>query len=212
MTRVNWDVSGQRLFHTGVDRGMLYVGVAAGVPWNGLASVTETRTGGDAQPVYLDGRKVQNTAGEEDFGATIETFTFPIEFSGCAGRVQLAQGLYAADQPKQPFAFSYRTLIGNDLVGPRFAYRIHVVYNAIGNIADFTHETVAASPAVKTYSGQISTVPFPVTGYRPTSHVIVDTRHVSSDGVEAIENMLYGGFTNGPMLPTVDELITLMAS
>lgn len=211
MARVVWDKSGQRLYHAGVDRGMLYVGISVAVPWNGLVSVTETRTGGDAQPVYLDGRKVQNIAGEEDFGATVQTFTFPIEFSGCAGRVQLAAGLYAADQPKQPFSFSYRTLIGNDVVGTRFAYRIHVVYNAIAKIDDFTHETNSASPSAKTYSGEISTVPVALTGFRPTSHIIVDTRKVSPDNLAAIEDILYGGFTNGPMLPSVPDLAALLS-
>jgi hypothetical protein len=211
MTRVIWDQAGTRRYHTGVDRGMLYVGEAVAVPWNGLVSVSEKRSGGDAQPVYLDGRKVQNIAAGEFFGATVQTFTFPIEFSACAGRFQLAAGLYAADQPKQEFGFSYRTLIGNDTQGTNFAYRIHVVYNAIAQIADFEHETNGDSPTAKIYSGDITTVPVAIDRFKPTSHIIVDTRNVSSDNLASIEDILYGGYLNGPMLPDISDLVALLS-
>jgi hypothetical protein len=212
MSRVTWDASGQRLFHAGVDRGMLYVGAAVAVPWSGLLSVTESPTGGDGQPYYLDGQKVLNIPAGQDFAATIETFGAPDEFAPCAGRFLLAAGLYASDQPKQTFGFSYRTLIGNDVAGTSFAYKVHIVFNALAKIADFTHTTVSETPSAETYSFDISTVPIAISLRRPTAHVVFDSRHVSSSTLFSIEDILYGDDVDDPRLPTATELATLLAT
>jgi hypothetical protein len=208
MTRVTWDSLGERLFHTGVDRGMLYIGDDA-VAWNGLASVTEAPSGGDVQSYFVDGQKVLGIPTVEDFAATIEAYSAPVEFAPCAGRAYLSQGLYAADQPKKTFAFSYRTLIGNDVVGSSLAYKIHIVYNALAQISDFAHTTKSDSPSVQTRSWDITSVPVSSTGFKPVSHFVVDTRINTAGPINDLEDILYGTDDDEPRLPTMDELSDL---
>jgi hypothetical protein len=210
MPTLTWDVQGTRLYFTGVDRGMLYVGDDVAVPWPGLTAVTENPSGGDPQPFYLDGTKILNTSAGEDFAATIESLGAPDEFAPCAGRVHLSTGLYAANQVPKTFSFSYRTLIGNDLSGIEYGYKLHVVYNATAKIADYVHTTNSDSPSVKTYSFDITTVPVTVDGYRPTSHFVFDTRYVNDFVVARLEQILYGDDTHDPRLPTPEELVTLL--
>lgn len=214
MTRVTWDVAGQRLFHTGVDRGMLYTGdlIPLAVPWTGLASVTEASAGGSAAPYYLDGQKILNLVTGENFAGTIEAFASPDEFAPCAGRSRLSTGLFAADQPRQTFGFSYRTLVGNDTVGTSYAYKVHVVYNANAQVSNFVHATLTNDPSPKTNTWAFTTVPVVGYGFRPTSHVIFDTRKVSSGSMLAVEAMLYGDDSNDPRLPDISELIPLLTS
>lgn len=211
MTRAVWDDEGQHFYQTGVDRGMLYVGTVA-VPWVGLVSVTEDPSGGDGQPFYLDGQKVLNVPAGEDFNATIESFAFPIEFASCAGRFQLGAGLYATDQPKTTFGFSYRTLVGNEEIGTTLAYKIHIVYGATAKLPDFSHETISDSVSAKTISFSVSTVPVQIPGFRPTSHLVVDTRRVTLDILNEIEAILYGDDNGDARLPTPDELVTILNS
>jgi hypothetical protein len=214
MTKAIWDDVGLRLYHVGVDRGMLYTGdkIPLAVSWNGLASVTESPSGGDPQPYYLDGRRILNIASGEDFAGTIEAYASPLEFAPCAGRLRLSPGLFATDQPRQKFGFSYRTLIGNDTLATGFAYKVHVIYNATAQISDFTHGTLVASPAPQTYSWTITTVPVVSPGVKPTAHVIFDSREVSVDALSGVEAILYGDDTHDPRLPLVSELVTLLAS
>lgn len=212
MSRVTWDNTGERLYHAGVDRGMLYVSQGVITPWNGLVSVTETPANADPQPWYLDGQKVLNVPGGIDFGATIVTYAMPLEFAPCAGRLQLAGGLFATDQPKMPFSFSYRTLIGNDVQGTSLGYKVHVVFNATAKTADFTHASISNSPTAETYSFDVSTVPIAITGYRPTAHIVVDSRLVTDDILTAFENVLYGSTLNDPRLPTTEDLTPLLTA
>jgi hypothetical protein len=207
--RVSWNNSGERLFHTGVDRGMLYVGNAAGVPWNGLISVTENPSGGDATPTYLDGQKVLNVPGGENFAATIEAYGVPIEFAPCVGWGSLASGLFATEQPKETFGFSYRTLIGNDVEGTAFGYKLHIVFNALAKNADFSHKTITDSPSVQPYSFDVTTVPLPVSGQRATAHFIFDTRVVTENNIAKIESILYGSDTTDPTLPDATTIFNL---
>lgn len=211
MPRATWNDAGTRLYHTGVDRGMLYTSLFS-VPWNGLVSVTESPDGGDPVPYYLDGRKVLNISASENYKGTIQAFSAPLEFAPCAGRLLLSPALYAADQPKETFGFSYRTLVGNDLAGTDYAYKVHVVYGVTGKMSDFAHETVADKVNPRTYSWDINAVPVPVPGYRPTAHLSFDTRKNSSDVMTALEAILYGDDINDPRMPVVSELVTLLAS
>lgn len=208
MTRATWDDRGNRRYHTGVDRGMLYSGLL-GVPWNGLVSVATNSVGGDAQPYYLDGQKVLNIGSGEDFGATIVTYAVPDEFAPCAGRLRLSAGLYATDQPRQPFGFSYRTLIGNDVDGNAFAYKVHIIFNALAKIGDYDNKTIDASSEANTISIDVSTVPVSVPGYRPTAHVAFSTLTNSQDAMNGIEDILYGG-AEDPRMPTTDEIAALI--
>ena len=214
MTRATWDDAGLRLFHTGVDRGMLYTGdkIPLAVPWSGLASITEASAGSDPSPYYLDGQKILNLATGENFAGTIEAFASPDEFAPCAGRGRLSVGLYATDQPRQQFGFSYRTLVGNDLVGTTYGYKIHVVYNATAQVANFVHTTLTNDPSPKTNTWAFTTYPVAVAGFKPTSHFIFDTRSVDPDLITNLENILYGDDSDDPRLPTSDELITLLTT
>jgi hypothetical protein len=212
MTRIIWNDIGQKVYHAGIDRGTFYFGTI-GVPWFGLVSVTESPSGGDAEPVFLDGTKVQNVPGRVDFDATIQALSAPIEFASCAGRLELAAGLYATDQPKEKFGFSYRTLIGNDVLDTNFGYKIHVVYNAMAKISDFTHTTKSGSSSVSPYSWAITTTPImALPNKRPTSHFIFDTNRLSPDSINLIEAILYGDDDDGPRLPTLGELGTILNS
>lgn len=208
MPKVIWDAAGQRLFHTGVDRGMLYTFENPGVSWSGLVSVTEAPVSSDVKSYYLDGRKILNLPGNEDFAGTIQAYTAPLEFAPCAGRFHMSTGLFATEQPKQTFGFSYRTLIGNDAAGTGFAYRIHIVYNATAQIANFTHATNDNSPSATAYSYTITTTPINVVGYRPSAHYIFDTRTDDPDVITAIESILYGTDSEDPRLPTAMELLS----
>lgn len=210
MTRVTWNDVGQRLFHAGVNRGMLYVENVA-VPWNGLMSITEAPTGGVAQPYYLDGRKILSISALEEYSATIETLAAPIEFAPCAGRLRLSPGLFVTDQPKPMFSFSYRTLIGNDVLSTSFGYKLHVVYNATAKISDFSHGTISDSPSVSAYSFDVETVPVLVAGFKPTAHIVIDSR-LDSDILAQVESILYGDNTDDPRVPTASELVTLLAT
>jgi hypothetical protein len=212
MTRVTWDDLGSRLYQAGVDRGMLYTGsdIPEASVWDGLVSITQGGDGGDPQPYYLDGQKILNIPSGENYSATIEAFSAPIEFALCVGRNRISTGLFAADQPRKTFGFSYRTLIGNGSAGTAYGYKIHVVYNATAQGSDFTHETLTDSPQASVHSWSISTCPIAVPGHRPTAHFIFDTRLNSKTGVADIEDILYGNDDDDPRLPTEEELATLL--
>lgn len=213
MTRATWGDLSKRLYQTGVDRGMLYVdtGIKFAAPWTGLVSITEQPDGGDGQAFFIDGRKHLNTPAGEDYKATLEAFDAPPEFAPCAGWGQMSTGLFAVDQPRLRFSFSYRTLIGSVLAGPNYGYKIHIIMNAVGQLANFTHITVDDKAQPKTHSWTITTSPVSVPGKRPTAHFIFDTRHVSATGIRMIENILYGDDSYDPRLPTVDEIVYLLS-
>ena len=214
MTRATWDDAGQRLFFAGVDHGMLYTGdkIPLAVPWSGLASITEASAGSDPSPYYLDGRKILNLATGENFAGTIEAFSSPDEFAPCAGRSRLSTGLFASDQPRQTFGFSYRTLVGNDTVSTAFGYKVHIVFNATAQVANFTHATIAGDPTPKTNSWAFTTYPISVLGYKPTAHFIFDTRVVDPHIMANLEDVLYGSDTDDPRLPSIDELLMFLAN
>lgn len=212
VAKVTWNTVGTRLFHAGVDRGMLYIDSDVAVPWSGLLSITEAPSGGDPQPYFLDGQKVLNIAAAEEFAATIETLAAPLEFAVCAGRLNLSPGLFASDQFKKSFTFSYRTLIGNDVLGTAFAYKVHVIFNALAAISDFSHGTIGETPSPGSYSIGISTSPVVIAGYKPTAHLVFDSRLNSDDILTQVEAILYGDDDNDPRMPTAAELVTLLTS
>lgn len=207
MPAITWNGVGERLYHTGVDRGVLYTAENPGVPWNGLVNVTAKPVYEDPKPFYLDGQKIQNIPGNEDFSATIEALTAPLEFAPCAGRLHMSTGLFAGDQPKQIFGFTYRTLIGNDVIGTNFAYQIHIVYGATAQLSNFTHATDDSSPSAATYSWTITTVPVDIAGYRSSAHFIFDSRYNDDVTMASVERILYGSDSEDPRLMTVDELL-----
>jgi hypothetical protein len=210
MTRIQWGTVGERFFEAGVDRGVLYPQTGPGVPWNGLVSVAEKPTGAQAQPHFNDGQKYLNDQTREDFEASIEAYMYPLEFEKSDGTYTSKDGLSIDQQPRLPFGLSYRTLVGDDLVGTERAYKIHVVYNAIAAPSTTTRKTLSGSPTADTFSWDLTTTPIPVPGYGLSAHLSVDTRNTSSNVIRRIEDALYGNETNAPRLLTPEELIALL--
>jgi hypothetical protein len=208
--RVQWDTEGTRVFEVGVDRGMLYVPLLPGVAWNGLIKVSEAPTGGTAREFYIDGQKFQNLASLEEFSATIETFSFPPEFASCAGMLRMSPGLLVSNQPRQSFGFSYRTLVGDDILGTDAGYKLHVVYNAVAKTTDLTRRTESNSVSVDPYSLTIAGTPEKVSGFKPTSHFVVDSRKLHPAVLKVIEDALYGTATSDPHLLSAQDLMQII--
>lgn len=211
MTKLVWGATGTRFFEAGLDRGVFFLASNPGVPWNGLVSVSESSEGGQARPFYLDGIKQLNLSAYEEFKATIESFFPPAGFDICDGSFAVSNGLFATQQPRSPFSMSYRTLLGNDTDGPSHAYKIHLVYNALAAPSELTRNTIddAADPSV--FSWEISTKPPMVSGIRPTSHFVVDSRYADSEALADLEDIIYGSVSTASRLPTPEELIDLFS-
>lgn len=212
MTRLNWDASGARYFEIGVDRGVLYVGTDPGVAWTGLISVSETPSGGEPRPYYIDGEKYLNLATAEEFEATITALGAPKEFDICDGRRAVQNGLIVTHQPRVQFGLSYRTKIGNDIQGADHGYKIHLVYNALAKPADRTHASQGAEANPQSIQWAITTLAPAITGYKPTAHLVVDSRWTDPDILAAVEDLIYGSESGQPSLPTPDELIAIFSS
>lgn len=209
MARLVWGSFGERYYETGVDRGVLYVGENLGVAWPGLISVSESPSGGDPKPYYLDGNKYLNLSSAEEFEAVISALSNPPEFGPCDGTVSIQNGLFVAQQPRVPFSFSYRTLIGNDVAGNDLGYKIHLVYNALAAPSQRENTTLRDSVDLMALSWSVTTLPPEITGYRPTSHMLVDSRYASPENLSAVEDILYGSESGSAQMPTPDELIAI---
>jgi hypothetical protein len=211
MTRLAWGSPGERFFEAGADRGVLYLPGQNGVPWNGLKAVNEAPTGGEPTPYYVDGYKYLNVASSEEYKATLEAFSSPIEFARCDGTMALQNGLFATQQPRLPFNLSYRTLVGNDIEGAEHGFKIHIVYNALAAPAQKNHQTRASGSSTPLgLSWSITTTPPKMSGLKPTAHFIVDSRYTPLGLMSQIEDILYGSNDNEPYLPTAEELIGIM--
>lgn len=206
MTEIKWGVPGSRYFHHGVDRGVLYPPNAEGVPWDGLLSVNESPTGGTAKPYYIDGMKYRNESSPEEFAGTIQAFTYPDEFALLDGTADLGNGLYAAQQPRLPFGLSYRSLVGNDLEGPRHAYLIHLIYMALAEPSSVGHSTIGSSDEAAPFSWNITTSPVAIINHAPTAHLIIDSRDTPPLLLRYLEKTLYGSAQSSPRLPPPSEL------
>lgn len=206
MTSLSWNTDGTRYYETGVDRGVLYINGQPGIPWVGLTSVAEAPTGGDPKPYYVDGVKYLNVSATEEYAATITAYTYPDAFSVCDGTAQPRTGLYLSQQRRTSFGFSYRTMIGNDLTGSA-GYKIHLVYNAYAAPTQRANSSISDSTDPNDFSWAITTVAPQVSGYRNTSHVVIDSRTTDSVVLSTIEDILYGTFETTSRLPDVAELI-----
>lgn len=218
MPELVWDQIGERFYETGVDHGVLYIpdvsGVyATGVAWNGLTAVTESPSGADSTAQYADNIKYLNLISAEEFGGTIEAFTYPDEFAQFDGLVVPSEGIVVGQQPRKSFGLSYRTRLGNDLEHEQHGYKLHLVYGCTASPSEKAYNTINDSPAAITFSWAITTTPAPVTGYNPTSLIVVDSTAVDSAALVALEALLYGDATSGvASLPTPDEVIALFSS
>lgn len=207
MARLTWNAIGERLFETGIDRGVLYIHGEEGVPWNGLIAVSESPTGGEVTPYYIDGIKYLNHVASEEFEATIEAYTYPEEFAQCDGTSHVANGLFATQQPKRSFGLAYRTRVGNDLKGVDHAYKIHLVYNATASPTERAHNTISDEIEPYNFTWSIVTKPPEFVGLRPTAHFVIDSRETPSDLMARITDILYGSDDLAPRLPSVPELL-----
>lgn len=212
MPRIVWGAAGKRLYEVGVDRGVLYVGTAPGVPWDGLVSVTESPSGFSSKPTYLDGVKIQNRVVGEEFEATIDAYTYPEEFAKCDGTALVSNGLFATQQRRRPFGFSYRTLMGNDLVGTDYGYKIHLVYDAIAEPSEHANQSISDSDDGFNFSWHITTKPSIFSGAAPTAHLVIDSTKTPNDLLRYIEEILYGNELDPPRLPSAGELAYLFAT
>jgi hypothetical protein len=211
VSKLSWGTLGERYYEAGIDRGVLYLTGEDGVVWNGLISVDEKPSGGDFTPYYLDGTKAINLASAEDFSATIQAYSSPSKFDACDGIVSLHQGLFATNQPRKSFGFSYRTKIGDDVNGLDKDYKIHLVYNALAAPSDRGNATIAASTDPTKLSWDISTIAPLIDGYKATAHLIIDSTAITSLQLPFIEAILYGSIESPPRLPTPQELIAIIA-
>lgn len=176
MTRLDWGATGERYYEVGVDKGVLYLGTDPGVPWNGLISVVEAPTGGEAKPYYLDGIKYLNKTTPEEFGATVEAYTYPEEFTQCDGSAYVGNGLYASQQNRRSFGLAYRTKVGNDVAGTEYAFKVHIIYDAMVSPSERTYSTITDDPEPFNFSWAVTTRPVVTElGLRPTSHFVIDS-------------------------------------
>ena len=211
MARIEWNKSGERFFETGVDRGVLYPRVGPGVPWNGLTAVNEESSGGDLEPLYYDGVKYMDAVSAEDFGATIEAYSAPLAFAPSDGMKQLAPGMFATNQRRETFGFSYRTLRGNELVGTEYGYKIHIVYNATATPGARNNATIAERPTISTRSWSIVTVPPRANTFKPTAHIVLDSTLIAASKLAAVENVLYGTSSENPRLPSIGDIVSILS-
>uniref|UniRef100_A0AAU7GXL6 Major tail protein n=1 Tax=Streptomyces phage Scarif TaxID=3158858 RepID=A0AAU7GXL6_9CAUD len=211
MPRLTWGETGKRLYETGIDRGVLYVGANAGVAWTGLTSVEERPSGGENKSYYLDGVKYLQASASEEFTATINAFTYPDEFGQCDGTAQIRPGLFLNQQRRIPFGLSYRTMVGSDL-NPERGYKIHIVYNALAEPSQQTYSSNSDSPDPVEFSWSVYTRPPKVNGYKNTAHVVIDSRTTDPATLKAIEDILYGDSELMSRLPSIEELIDVYDS
>lgn len=210
--RIEWGLPGERTYEVGIDRGVLYPRTGPGVPWNGLVSVNENTSGGDPEPFYKDGVKYMDLISSEDFAATIEAYSAPAEFAACDGTKALSPGLFATQQPRKSFSLSYRTLIGNDLEGVEYGYKLHIVYNATAAPSSRTNQTTSDNTTPGTRQWNIATVPPPATTFKPTAHFVIDSTKADPYFLEEIESYLYGREGFDARLPSQAEIVTILGN
>ena len=212
MPKIKWDQTGERLYETGVSKGVLYPYAnntyAKGVAWNGLINVSESPEGAEATPLYADNIKYLNLMSAEEFKATIEAYTYPDEFAACNGEASLEEGVSIGQQKRSQFGLSYQTKIGND-VDSELGYKIHLVYGALAAPSEKAYATVNDSPEAITFSWEISTTPVEVPGFKPTASLVIDSTKVDPTKLAEFEKKLYGDETHEATLPLPSEVATL---
>lgn len=224
MSKIVWDKTGERYYETGVKNGVLYLQTNGvynnGVAWNGLTAVTESPSGAEATALYADDMKYLNLYSAEEFGATIEAYTYPDEFGECDGSKELVAGVTIGQQTRKAFGLCYRTVIGNDTDGEAHGYKLHIIYGAMASPSEKAYATINDSPEAITFSWEVTTTPVNVAGAKPTASVVIDSTKADPTKLAALETILYGkdpstlGGEDGvePRLPLPDELKTLMTA
>jgi len=215
MARLQWDIEEDRFYETGVDRGVLYPRAAdgsypKGFVWNGLTGITESPSGAETTPLWADNIKYLSLISAEEFGGTIEAYTYPDEFMPCDGTLPITEGAYIGQQSRQSFGLSYRTVLGNAIKLNEFGYKIHLIYGATASVSERPYATINDSPEAITFSWDFTTVPTPVKGFRPTSTVTIDSTKIDPDKLANLENVLYGTRFEDPRLPLPDEVAEIL--
>ena len=217
MPKLTWDNTGERIFETGVKQGVLYPiqsdgKYTKGVAWNGLTAVTESPSGAEATALYADDIKYLNLLSNEEFGATIEAYTYPDEFAECDGSAELATGVMIGQQKRKIFGLCYRTTIGNDVEGNDYGYKLHLVYGCLAAPSEKGYSTINDNPDAITFSWEVSTTPVNVEGFKPTSQITIDSTKAEPTKLAALEAVLYGSAETEAKLPLPDEVATLMSA
>jgi hypothetical protein len=217
MAELTWDEVGERLYETGVDHGVLYQPNASGVyedgvAWNGLTTVTESPSGAESNPQFADNIKYLNLLSAEEFGGTIEAFTYPDEFAQNDGTVAPQPGVSVGQQARKPFGLCYRSRLGNDVDGTDHGYKLHLVYGALASPSEKAYATINDSPEAIAFSWEFTTTPVAVAGLKPTALIVVDSTVVDAADLTALEDILYGTAVDDPRLPLPDEVIAIFGA
>lgn len=215
MARLIWDEVGQRFFETGVKNGVLYVqdndgSYKNGVVWNGLTAVTESPSGAEETPLYADDVKYLTLRSAEEFGATVEAYTYPEEFEQCDGSATIAEGVTIGQQARRAFGLCYRTSVGNDIQGQNFSYKLHLIYGCTVAPSEKSYSTINDNPEAITFSWELSTVPVPVEGFNPTASLVIDASKVDEGKMKQLEDALFGADENEAKLLLPNEIMAML--
>lgn len=217
MSKLVWDQTGDRLYETGVKQGVLYPITTGGIypkgyAWNGLTAVTESPSGAEATALYADDIKYLNLLSTEEFGATIEAYTYPDEFAECDGSASIAEGVSIGQQKRKQFGLVYKTTLGNDVDGNDYAYKLHIIYGALAAPSEKAYATVNDSPEAITFSWEVTTTPVSVSGFKPTASIVIDSTKADKGKLTELENILFGTEEAEARLPLPNEIATLMTA
>lgn len=213
--RLKWDQIGEKTYETGVGNGVLYVQKGSGsydkgVAWNGLSAVTESPSGAEPTAIYADNIKYLELTSAEEFGATVEAYTYPDEFAECDGSAEVADGVMIGQQDRKAFGMAYKTIVGNDTEKNAHGYKLHMIYGATAAPSEKGYATVNDSPEAITLSWELSTTPVEVTDHKPTATLVIDSTKANPEKLKALEDILFGTDEAEPRLPMPNEVISLM--
>lgn len=216
MPKLTWDVVGDRLYETGVKNAVLYPqdntgAYPAGVAWNGITAITESPSGAESTPLYADDIKYLNLISAEEFGATIEAYTYPDEFAECDGTASLAVGVFIAQQKRKAFGLCYKTVLGNDIDANDYGYKLHIIYGAMAAPSEKAYATINDAPEAITFSWEVSTTPVAIAGFKPSASLTIDSTKVDSVKLATLEGMLYGTTLEAAYLPLPDDIAAVFA-
>lgn len=214
MAKIIWDNTGDKLYETGVKNGVLYLQTAGvyskGVAWNGLTAVTESPSGAEPTNLYADDIKYISLYSAEEFGATVEAYTYPEEFAECDGSASIADGVWIGQQARKPFGLCYTTTVGNDTDGSGFGYKLHLLYGCMASPSEKSYSTINDSPEAITFSWELTTTPTNVTGHKPTACLTIDSTKCDKDRLAELEAILFGSESSEPRMPLPDEIASIM--
>lgn len=215
MAKLIWNEVGKRFYETGVRMGVLYLKeidgtYPLGVAWNGLTAVTESPSGSEPNPIYANNAKYLNMLSKEEFGATIEAYTYPDEFGECDGSAEIVEGVKVKQQKRKEFGLAYRTVLGNDVSGNDHGYMLHIIYGALATPSEKAYQSLNDSPEVLTFSWEVTTTPVPISLGRPTAHITINSTKMDPIKLEKLEAVLYGTSDTDPYLPSPEEVLELI--